>query len=785
MIIERIEIGHFGMLTNTAMDFSDTVNIIEGGNEAGKSTVAAFIRYMLYGFETADAERGNLERQKRVQWQTGVADGRMVVRVRGKRYAIHRTTVLTENAGRPAYKEESTIIDLDTGAPAFGKSPAGEVFLGADRTLFENTAFLGTVGDASVSESAVRRSIENIIFSGSEKQNSREAMKKLDDKMEALIHKNGVGGIVSDLRHKEDELEHLLEVSSDDNRKILDKEAELHEIRAERAEAETRRDKLTELDAYYKNVMLIQTFDKLHDLEKEAEEKSEKYRAFTESETYRGFLPTEGYLSDLRAARAALAASERERAERRAAYEKLASAPGITKEIEGAIARADDLGGEEAVKRRAMGYNRGRTGRTVGAILLGLVFIAAALAQLAVTGAAARPVFRILIGAGGVLALGGGIALLVFALRDGRLLGRLAGEFGTGNHADLLGKLGVISEVRRRRDERRAALEEAERAMNDAVAKCDEDKHRLSALVVRWSEDELPSGAAADVFLDRLEGRIETFLAEKNRLFDEKNMTEITVKEIRRTLSDKSEIDIRAGVSPLKRKALAEINHDEIINGIADCKNTIAECDRESFRTESELDLLKNRAVDPGEIYTKIRRLDEQIAELSDKHKAYYLAYHAIEQASDSLRAEISPRLGAFATDLVGLMTDKKYTSLDVSDGLSVTFTDADGKPRRAELLSGGTQDLVYLAVRMALIDMLYGEKPPLVFDETFAHQDNLRAEAMMRAVVRMAQENCQSFVFTCRQREAALAANLQKNVGIFRLSAAEKTGDGAAAVKA
>jgi hypothetical protein len=46
---------------------------------------------------------------------------------------------------------------------------AGEVFFGVDRELFENTAFIGQVKDSSINEGAVRESINNILFSGSEK----------------------------------------------------------------------------------------------------------------------------------------------------------------------------------------------------------------------------------------------------------------------------------------------------------------------------------------------------------------------------------------------------------------------------------------------------------------------------------------------------------------------------------------------------------------------------------------------------------------------------------------
>ena len=48
MIIEKINVKSFGMLRDMSMEFSDSVNVIEGQNEAGKSTLAAFIKYKRY-----------------------------------------------------------------------------------------------------------------------------------------------------------------------------------------------------------------------------------------------------------------------------------------------------------------------------------------------------------------------------------------------------------------------------------------------------------------------------------------------------------------------------------------------------------------------------------------------------------------------------------------------------------------------------------------------------------------------------------------------------------------
>ena len=165
---------------------------------------------------------------------------------------------------------------------------------------------------------------------------------------------------------------------------------------------------------------------------------------------------------------------------------------------------------------------------------------------------------------------------------------------------------------------------------------------------------------------------------------------------------------------------------------------------------------------------------DSRIEELILTYEACELAKGAIERASDNLRLEISPRLGEYTTALMQIMTDKKYTDMDVSDGLKVSFTAPDGEKRSIDFLSGGTRDLTYVALRMALIDMLYTECPPVCFDESFAHQDNGRAKAMMSAIKLLGEEGQQSFIFTCREREAVLAKEANPNAAVYKLT----TGD-------
>lgn len=771
MIIEKIEINAFGALTNVTLEFTETVNVISGENEVGKSTIAAFIRYMLYGFSGTEDGESLTERRKRINWNTGTAQGSMTVLVKGKRYLIKRTTVpMQDAAGKDAYKEECSIIDLETGASSFGKQPAGEVFLSVSGELYDNTAFVGQLMDSAIDEGEVKGSIEAILFSERDRSTNEEAVRRITEKMEELRHRSGQGGVIAEIERRRDELAAQLARSDEDNKRILAKETELYTIREERREAEVRLEKLRDLDDCYKNVMIIQTFDQLHELEEESAAKANAYAEFVKENTRAGYIPTDGYLTDIALARRAVEDTHRALIDAEATYSRERAAVGITSEIESAIELSDTLGGEQKIMSGATASRFSIIKNIALAIVAALALIAAAVYEIVAAGAFGDVVPRVLVGALGVAALAAGVIFVYHIMREKKALETVISKFGVESYEDLLGKLTLIAENRAKRDGMIRSTENARLAVEKARTDFDAANTELTRVIVRWGEEPPASGKGIDEFLDKLAAKVSAFLERKNILLEEKNTIELTVKEIRRTLSDKNEIDIRALVHPIKRKALANYNHDQITRGILDLKERIADCEREAFSVESELVSLRAKAGDPAALRTKIGELDARIKELSARYEAYRVAREAIEAGRDNLRSRISPRLGEYATELIGVMTDKKYTDFAVSKGLKITFRDEGGVERSVDYLSGGTRDMAYIAVRMALIDMLYSDKPPVCFDETFAHQDDSRAAAMMRALARLAEDGYQSFVFTCHKRECDLAKELVKGAGVFKL---------------
>ncbi len=773
MIIEKIDIKSFGMITDMTLEFSSGINVIEGENEAGKSTIAAFIKYMLYGFDNSEDKENLTERNKYLNWTSGKAEGAMTVVVKGKRYLINRSTVLVESSSRPSYKEESAIIDLETGSPVFGKVPAGEVFFGVDGELFENTAFIGQIGDSRINEGSVKESIENILFSGSERINNQRAASKVSVKMENLLHTGGMGGVIYDLMRRSDDLEARFKQADEANKEILAKEAKLHEIKTAREEELAHKEGLCDLDVCYRNVVIIRDFDTLHELESEYDAKSDEYNKFIADNMRADFIPSSNYLTDIAVARRSVDDAYNNLVEATQHHTNEKNAIGITKEIEGAIELADENGGEKEILAKVSGFKFSMIKNIAGIVLGALVAIGVIVYQIAAKGAIAKIFPRIAFGALGAAGIAFAVVMALALLKNKKTLEATMKRFSTISITDLKEKMTVIAEARAKRDGMIRSTENARLAVERAKESYEKAKAELLEVILRWGEE--PPHAGLNEFLDSLEEKVKVFLDGEKALLDKKVELEVRVRELRAKLAGKSEIDIRAQVSPLKRKVLSEIDHESILEGIEECKLKIAAQDVLAEEVERELFALKTDAIDPGELYSKIQANDARIEELKQQHKAYYIALKAIESASDNLRDEISPRLGEYSTKLMEIMTNKKYTSFDVSEGLKVTFKDAQGADKSVDFLSGGTRDLAYIAVRMALIDMLYTEKPPISFDESFAHQDNIRAKSMMTAIHKLAEDGHQSFIFTCRAREAALATELSKSTEVFKLSRSEE----------
>lgn len=79
MKLLECHVDNFGKLSNYEYRFSESLTVIQEPNGFGKSTLAAFIKAMLYGFpRTAGRNVAGNERKKYLPWQGGTYGGSLI-----------------------------------------------------------------------------------------------------------------------------------------------------------------------------------------------------------------------------------------------------------------------------------------------------------------------------------------------------------------------------------------------------------------------------------------------------------------------------------------------------------------------------------------------------------------------------------------------------------------------------------------------------------------------------------------------------------------------------------
>ena len=113
--------------------------------------------------------------------------------------------------------------------------------------------------------------------------------------------------------------------------------------------------------------------------------------------------------------------------------------------------------------------------------------------------------------------------------------------------------------------------------------------------------------------------------------------------------------------------------------------------------------------------------------------------------AADLLQAEIQKNFEIF--------TRGKYSRVKIGEeslDFSV-YSDEKGDWVRPEELSGGTIDEFYLACRIALVRLIYGEtRPPIVLDDPFVNFDEPRLIKTFEFLSKLSKEH-QIIIFTLR----------------------------------
>lgn len=185
----------------------------------------------------------------------------------------------------------------------------------------------------------------------------------------------------------------------------------------------------------------------------------------------------------------------------------------------------------------------------------------------------------------------------------------------------------------------------------------------------------------------------------------------------------------------------------------------LSESERKEQLLREEIARLRGRLDtlgDPLVVKSRLCELEEEHARVEEELEALTVALDELALADEEMQSEFSPALAKSAAAALSRLTGGAHTELTLDRELNALVRCA-GEPvlHESAFLSRGTADQLYLALRLALCDMLLGgEDPcPIVLDDALINFDDVRMGYALDYLAELAQHR-QILLFSCHSRE-------------------------------
>ena len=165
---------------------------------------------------------------------------------------------------------------------------------------------------------------------------------------------------------------------------------------------------------------------------------------------------------------------------------------------------------------------------------------------------------------------------------------------------------------------------------------------------------------------------------------------------------------------------------------------------------------------DSAQLEAELAEKEERRKALQEEYDAVTLASQVLEQANLTLQQRFSPALGEKSAEIFTKLTQGKYNKVLLNKTLTPSAQEKGSLlPRETFQLSQGTADQLYLAVRLAICEMVLpaDKAAPLVLDDALVTFDDDRMAQALSYLVHLSQRR-QILLFTCQSREAACLRN-------------------------
>lgn len=213
MKLLNVHIENFGKLSMFNYHFSDGLNTIYEENGFGKTTLATFIKVMLYGFSRTSSQNITVnERKKYDPWSGGKYGGYLEFEYQGIEYRV------TRFFGKSLAKDTFSIFDLThrTDKTCFTEN-LGEELFGLDVDSFSRSVYIPqNLDKGSYTTTSIHTKLSHLVEDTNDLNNYDLAIQKLKGKRTELKKYKGNGGRISNLEEQLISLETKLSKIHDD-----------------------------------------------------------------------------------------------------------------------------------------------------------------------------------------------------------------------------------------------------------------------------------------------------------------------------------------------------------------------------------------------------------------------------------------------------------------------------------------------------------------------------------------------------------------------------------------
>ena len=716
----------FGKLDQQTLELTDGLNVIQAPNESGKSTWCAFLLAMLYGVNSRERDRAGFiaEKNRYAPWSGAAMAGRLDCRAGENELTLTRAT---KRQTAPLGDFRAVYAGTNDDVPGLTGQSCGETLLGVSREVYERSAFIRQAGLPVTQDAGLERRIAALITSGEEDTSYSEAADALKKQLNRRRH-NRTGQIPA------------LEAELAETRRQL---AELTETERSLTQARQTADRLAREEEELSSLLALHDrWDAARQLRALDEARSEATAAAETADRLRRQaeetrLPENEAIARLRGAIVNLEtvrkSVDRAMAEKDAAMKAQVRAETAVSDSPFAGRSADEARraaeGVPPVRRKAWWLPVLLTALCAGGVLL----VRAVGGVLPLWAAAPA-------GAAGLLA---GL-LAIFGRERADRKGRLAylAGYGASSAEELTALAERYGALCRARDEAQAAAVKTAATYDALYASLTSNEQGILLEVRRFAPAafDIPTadGALRECAVRRRELNAALSAADTARVRCE-------------TLARQTPEDASLEDAPAQPPARSR---EDLETALVPVRTELSAARSAADRLSGRISAMGGRAA----LEAQEERLTAKIAVLNDEYDAIALAMETLEEANSELQNRFAPQLGQRAAELFSLLTDGAYSDVALDRSFHLAAAPAGDPIRRdAQLLSAGAGGQLYLAVRLAVCELVLPREdaPPLVLDDALADFDDRRCRTALRLLKEEAKRR-QILLFTCHSREAA-----------------------------